>query len=108
MVVKSVVIVSWAQNQQFIAKHLCEKRSEKNNCCQGKCYLKKQLKKVNQDSESNDAVLKIQKIDCFVLYTPEEIHYPFSEDEVLKHLPKTRSNYSFHLIENSFRPPAYV
>lgn len=108
MVVKSVVILSWVQNQRFIATHLCEKRTEKNNCCQGKCYLKKQLKKLDQESESKDAVLKIQKIDCFVLYTTEEIHSPLPEEIVLKHLPKARSIYSFHLIKNSFRPPAYV
>lgn len=28
----------------YIAKNLCVKKEEKGNCCQGKCFLQKQIK----------------------------------------------------------------
>jgi hypothetical protein len=44
--------------KDYIAKNICVKKSEKNNCCQGKCYLKQQLKQVeetNGDKPSNQS-----------------------------------------------------
>ena len=44
--------------KSYISKNLCVKRNETHNCCQGKCYLKKQIKMVEEtgrDSESNKA-----------------------------------------------------
>jgi uncharacterized protein YneF (UPF0154 family) len=47
---KMYVIVSFFVNQQFIEKNLCEKREVNNNCCHGKCHLKKELAKTEQPS----------------------------------------------------------
>jgi hypothetical protein len=35
--------------KSYIAKNLCVKRSEKCNCCQGKCFLKKQVNLANEN-----------------------------------------------------------
>ena len=37
----------------YIAKNLCVKKEIKGNCCQGKCFLKKQLKLVDENDSSN-------------------------------------------------------
>lgn len=75
------VLVGFVLNQQVIAKIWCEKKNEENNTCNGKCYLKKQLKKTEVPSESQQskfpeykfkfdfeyAVLSVAKneINCF-------------------------------------------
>jgi len=40
------IIASFQLNQARIAKELCEKKLIAANTCQGKCHLKKQLKKI--------------------------------------------------------------
>ena len=37
----------------YIAKNLCVKKDVKGNCCQGKCFLKKQIKLANENENSN-------------------------------------------------------
>jgi hypothetical protein len=32
----------------YIAKNLCVKKEEKGNCCQGKCFLNKQVKETEE------------------------------------------------------------
>jgi hypothetical protein len=36
--------------KDYIAKNLCIYKSQKNNCCHGKCYLKQQLKKIKESN----------------------------------------------------------
>jgi hypothetical protein len=38
--------------RNYIAENLCVKRSETNNCCQGKCFLEKQINMVNEVDEN--------------------------------------------------------
>jgi len=42
---KVIIFTKFKINQNEIAKKLCEKKDENNNCCKGKCHLKKELKK---------------------------------------------------------------
>lgn len=37
----------------YIAKNLCVKKEIKNNCCQGKCFLRKQMKMTDENSNGN-------------------------------------------------------
>lgn len=40
----------------YIAENLCVKKEEKGNCCQGKCFLNKQIKETEKpDKEDNTA-----------------------------------------------------
>ena len=48
-----VTVVNYQVNKDFIAKNLCEQKEVKTSTCAGKCYLKKELKKVTQQSDSN-------------------------------------------------------
>jgi hypothetical protein len=39
--------------KNYIAENLCVKKNEANNCCQGKCFLEKQIGLVNEaDNQS--------------------------------------------------------
>lgn len=37
----------------YVAKNLCVKKNEKGNCCQGKCFVKKQIKTIDENSSEN-------------------------------------------------------
>jgi ATP-dependent Zn protease len=45
--------VEYSIFKDYIAKNLCVKKEIKNNCCQGKCFLKKQIKEVDENSNEN-------------------------------------------------------
>jgi hypothetical protein len=62
------VLVGFILNQQVIVKIWCEKRNEENNTCNGKCYLKKQLKKTEAPSESQQSKFPAYKFKFDVEY----------------------------------------
>lgn len=69
VVAHHVVVGLFNLNKEYISKSLCENRNKPSKKCNGKCYLKKQLKKV-QDTEqgsSDGSVLKIEKTEVFCL-----------------------------------------
>ncbi len=39
-----VILSAYTAQRATIARMLCEQRTVRNNCCQGKCYVRKQLK----------------------------------------------------------------
>ncbi len=47
-----VPIIEFMVYNDYIAKNLCENRDKPKSCCKGKCYLVKQLKKANQNTEN--------------------------------------------------------
>ena len=58
----------------YIAKNLCVKKNIKGNCCQGKCFLKKQQKLADENSAANTTNAnnkKVQTIEAteFVLFS---------------------------------------
>ncbi len=53
----AVVAVYWQVNQDWIAKHLCEKRLEKGSCCAGSCQLKKWVGTVEKSPEQESSKL---------------------------------------------------
>jgi hypothetical protein len=57
-------------NQSSIARELCINRAAANNTCQGKCYLKKQLDKLNTpSSESAPKSNSTEKVEEKVFFT---------------------------------------
>lgn len=46
--------IDYAINKDYIAKNLCIKKDIPNNCCQGKCHLNKQIKKVEETNKTKD------------------------------------------------------
>jgi hypothetical protein len=54
--------IEYAINKEYIAKNLCINRDKPHSCCQGKCYLEKQIKKSveTNDSKGNESNKKVQ------------------------------------------------
>jgi hypothetical protein len=46
----------------YIAKNLCVKKDIKGNCCQGKCFLKKQQKLADENTSGNTTNTNNKKV----------------------------------------------
>jgi hypothetical protein len=68
---KAGFFLYWKVNQSFIARSLCENREKVEMQCNGKCYLKKQLKKLDKtNSDTNrsaPAIINLKSLDLFVI-----------------------------------------
>jgi len=58
---KAIVLLDYSINKSYIAAELCEKRNIPKSCCQGKCYLKKQLQK-DEDGKSASSTARADEI----------------------------------------------
>ena len=45
--------VQYSIFKDYIAKNLCVNKDKKNNCCQGKCFVEKQIKVIDENSSEN-------------------------------------------------------
>ena len=55
-----VVVAIFEANRAAIARELCEQRAVKDNCCQGSCHLRKQLKQVDQTQQKRAHTLEAE------------------------------------------------
>lgn len=49
-----IPLVQYSLFKDYIVKNLCVNKDKKCNCCQGKCFLEKQIKLVNENSSTNE------------------------------------------------------
>ena len=71
----------------YIAKNLCVKKEIKGNCCQGKCFLKKQIKLADENentsgnsTNANSRKVQTFEINEFVVFDIEKLN----NDEITK------------------------
>jgi hypothetical protein len=101
------IVVSFKFNQESIAKTLCVKKEIKNNTCQGKCYLKKQLDKANEEEQKQAPNNIKEKVE--VLYCSIQKPFDFLKQTVF-YEKQSLGNYNsgFYIssfISDIFRPP---
>ena len=46
--------IHYAVFKEYIAKNLCVKKDIPHNCCQGKCYLEKQVKNIKETGDNEE------------------------------------------------------
>ena len=73
-----VIIGDFVVNQDFIAKTLCIQK-EKQQGCNGKCQLRKELKESNSDSSSDLPFQESKRmsLDVFCIFNKSELEIPF-------------------------------
>ena len=70
-----IIYLTFKANQNQIAKTLCIKKEVKNNTCNGKCYLAKQLKKAaEKEKEPSSRLAEKQEL----VYTHTTLEYNFT------------------------------
>lgn len=65
--------IEYAVNKNFIAKNFCINSDKPHSCCEGKCYLEKQLKNSsdsNNDPKDNNTNKKVQNEDVKEFLSP--------------------------------------
>lgn len=106
--VKLGVVVWFNCNRTYIAQNLCENRDKPQMKCCGKCYLKKQLNKVNDDQGNRPGSLpmKWDKSGLPIFLVPSAF---VLDDFILGTDLTHNSNYSLSLFSRPhpsvFHPP---
>ena len=102
--------ISFKINQDKIAKTLCVKKEIENNTCQGKCHLKKQLEKADEEEQKQAPTNTKEKVE--VLYFQNQTPFDFLKVTVF-YENQTLNNYDFDFYSTSFitdifRPPKTI
>jgi hypothetical protein len=104
---KILIVISFKINQESIAKTLCIKKEVENNTCQGKCHLKKQLDKSDQEEQKQTPTNTKEKVE--VLFCHNQIPFDLLKQNIFFvscSLGKYKSDfYTSSLITDIFRPP---
>lgn len=104
------IVVSFKINQESIAKTLCIKKEIKGNTCQGKCHLKKQLDKADDEEKKQTQTNKKEKVE--VLYFHNQIPFAFLKQIVFydsRSLGKYKSDFfATPFITDIFQPPKTI
>lgn len=101
------IVVSFKINQAQIAKTLCVKKEVKNNSCQGKCHLKKQLDKADEEEQKQAPTAQKEKIEVLYCHTNKPYDFLKFADDYLSKLNASYQNdfYNSSHITDIFRPP---
>lgn len=103
------IMVDFSVHQDFIAKVLCINKDVPGSTCNGKCHLKKQLKKTEEDKHNKTAsILKENSPSSF--YLPMDVfrceQQATAQNEV--NFPLRSSFKQSLFLDSLFRPPQNV
>lgn len=101
------MVVSFKINQKEIAKTLCVKKAIQKNTCQGKCQLKKQLAKAEEQENKQPSTTlkeKVETLYCNNNESSELLNKSESFERKLFH-PYSRNFCSTDYLSDIFHPP---
>lgn len=104
---KSAVLLDFKINQDFISQTFCVQKAEKENTCNGKCHLSKQLEKAENDSE--DAPISTENLQEILLYFSFEDEFlSFRSESSSLQSPAFNKLNGIGSIHSIFHPPQFV
>lgn len=99
---KTLLLVDFFINRNYIANNLCEKKELKNNCCKGYCHLTKQLKQEEKRESSNSVIeQKVEFVSDSNLL--EGLTFFFFFIQKINHIKIVSLSSGF--LSNNFQPP---
>jgi len=102
------VVAMFQLRKEYIAKNLCENRDRPQMKCCGKCYLKKQLKKVDANNEAgSESAVKMEK-EMLVYIVPYRILHDVSTVfyQVVQHNTWHNEMMAHVFVDDIFHPPS--
>lgn len=103
---KIIIYVNFTLNRDYIAKNLCVKKSEPDNCCKGSCHLQKELDKEEKKEQAPVNPIK-NKSEIQLISQNNSGIYIFSYPDINDLI----SYYPFDLTKKNapsiFRPPKH-
>jgi hypothetical protein len=98
--------IQYAVFKDYIAKNLCERKDEPKSCCQGSCYLEKQIKKSSDSSDtSNTNTTKKITTKDIKEFLIEQVSIPKATVKCITHVSYTETRLGFQVIKAIFVPP---
>jgi hypothetical protein len=84
-VAKTVIYISFKQNQKTLANTVCVNKGKPKSCCQAKCYLDNEIKKEDgrQNNLPSSLKDKIEKTEILSGYLKFDFTYEMTGDEVV-------------------------
>ncbi|PWU04691.1 MAG: hypothetical protein C5B52_01030 [Bacteroidetes bacterium] len=70
---QSLTVIDFYLNQKYISKVLCENRAKPSTCCQGKCFLKKQMKQGESNNQQSTGARLENKTETFNIHEASTI-----------------------------------
>lgn len=109
LVAKMGVIVWYETNRDYVATTLCENKDKPEQQCAGKCYLKKQLAKIDSETEKKESEpVKKHKTELPEYTVSTNLQYLFlSYQDVISHKTIFINHYSFQNNSSVFHPPPF-
>ena len=101
---KSFILLNYSINKEFIAKNLCENRSEPKMHCNGKCHLKKELQKEEKKDQSPFSSVK-EKMEVQLFNSECKVIAPLLCFVPLNFSEFQNENYSSLNSGSIFHPP---
>ena len=98
--------IEYEINKKYIAEVLCENKDKPMMHCNGKCHLKKQLKKANDIPENEPlSVPVISNIKELVTVLYERKPFSLKQKDIIKTIVPYLINYYFLFESRIFHPP---
>lgn len=108
MVARMGVIAWYEVNKSYVAKELCQNRNMPEKKCAGKCYLKKQLHKIdNEENKGQKIPVKKHNTELpefVVLNIPLQFHL-FQDNNSISQYAVYINNYIYKVTSAIFHPP---
>lgn len=107
LVMKVIVVVSFAVDQDYIAKNLCVNRDKPELHCNGKCILMQKLKLTDPPKKSSQPIPEVLKLEISSFLVSDLIYSPNPIIEDIKDNVKPHSFVFFDdvSLDGIFRPP---
>jgi hypothetical protein len=101
---KTMLLLSFEMNRDFIAKELCVKKDIPDNCCKGSCQLTKELKEQDErESKSFPSVVVKSEVMFFLDITSLKYYLP----SMVMYFVGLHENMLSGVALNLLRPPGY-
>lgn len=107
LLAKLEIIALYKINKDYISQNLCENRARPKLECNGKCYLKKQLDKTEDESSNPGTETEAQTLIFFLVPTLWSQSIEFIEP-VLAHNTGYTAFFNSCKLTDIFHPPDYL
>jgi hypothetical protein len=109
MVKPVMPVIEYYANYDYIANELCENKDKPYLECNGKCYLEKQIKKVNHNNHDHKSTIPQINLDDYPVSPLGQFSFLVKEftDISLKNIPVENYN-SQDFYQSVFKPPQLV
>lgn len=103
---KTLTVTSYYLNKTYISQELCVNKAKPRVQCNGKCYLKKQLKK--EEDRHKDSPVQQEKLPDLFWIEHDNVEKPFYAAIIAEEIVPYLFHYQYLFYSYLFHPPACV